>query len=556
MNSPHNPVSGCRTLVLVATVTLTWSLPAQEPAAPPAKPEDTCAVEGNIYSAKSGEPLNKAEVKLEGGTPPMQYGATTDASGHFAFDNVDPGSYNLWADRNGYVVTHYPNKSKRVGSTIITLAPGKRLKDLAVRMAPQGVVTGRVVDEDGEPLPNVEVRLVQPRVKAGRRTLGSVAYASTNDKGEYRLYGVARGRYFVSANAHDQFASWFPFELRSDKSDQLSFRLIYYPNALSASDGGAIEVGPGAELAGIDFRLEKTRLLAIRGRIVDQGLYQRSKVWLIPVDADGETQWEQMKLVQTDDNGNFTYRDLLPGLYHLQAFNRVGETANSAYAKVVVVADADVEGLQLAFGNRREIGGTVLIEGSSEPIKQSIRLGLESEDKWSRDFGGTVKEDGTFKLKDVPLERMRLAGLELPEGYYLKSVRHEGREREDASLDFSEGVSGELAVILSPNAATVTGFAKPLKDEQVTMGIVVLVPENRKRKDLFFSGGVDQNGAYKINNIHPGSYKIFAFDDIESSPFQDPEWLKQHEEKGEPIVLKECAKLTKDLTLIVTEEDE
>ena len=146
-----------RSLVLIAFVAA-FGLWAQEPAvvAPqgtpgvkPAKPEpaevkpeDKCTVEGNIYSAKTGEPLKKAEVHLQriGGANPMpvQHGANTDAAGHFIIENIDPGPYTLSATRNGYVMTSYGSKGKQGAATTLTLNPGQKMKDIAIKCRCRG----------------------------------------------------------------------------------------------------------------------------------------------------------------------------------------------------------------------------------------------------------------------------------------------------------------------------------------------------------------------------------------------------------------------------------
>ena len=88
----------------------------------------------------------------------------------------------------------------------------------------------------------------------------------------------------------------------------------------------------------------------------------------------------------------------------------------------------------------------------------------------------------------------------------------------------------------------------------MTSGMVMAVPEDRKRWDLFYTASPDQNGQYTLKNMHPGSYKLFAVDNAEPGQDQDPDFTKSIDDKGETISVKESERGTKDLTLIVTED--
>ncbi len=322
-------------LVLVALLAVTWSLRAQQPVVPSApsapgakplkpetdavKPEDKCRVEGNIYSAKTGEPLKKAEVHLQrigGGNPmPVQHGATTDAAGHFTIENVDPGPYSLMASRTGYVTTSYGSKGKQGAGTTLTLSAGQKVKDLAIKLPVQGVVTGRVLDDDGEPLANANVQLMRHGFVNGKRQMWPMGGGgNTNDKGEYRIFGVAPGKYYAVANYRSNWGFAMP-EMRNDKGEQMSYVPVFYPNALSYAEGAQIDVASGTEIAGIDFRLVKARSLKISGKVLNAGGTRNIGIQLMPRDSEGGPQWQRMSNTMLDAKGNFTFRDVRPGDY-------------------------------------------------------------------------------------------------------------------------------------------------------------------------------------------------------------------------------------------------
>ena len=144
-------------LSLAFAVLLTASLAAQTTApnapAPNDKDKDKepakCIVAGQVVQEPGGRPIRKATIQLtpvdqEAGTT---YSADTDAEGHFKIDNIKPGQYGLWVGHGGF-----SSMAKRRGGRSLTLDPGQEMKDLVFRMQPAAVITGKIVDNDGDPV--------------------------------------------------------------------------------------------------------------------------------------------------------------------------------------------------------------------------------------------------------------------------------------------------------------------------------------------------------------------------------------------------------------------
>jgi hypothetical protein len=185
-----------------ALVLCCFLLAAQRSASVPgAAPEEKCSIEGTVVNALTGEPLKKVHLTLrpvdqQNGIP---YGANTDAAGHFLTDELDPGRYSLSASRNGFMTQSYSPDGSLRRATPLTLAKGQELKQLVFKLAPQAVVSGRVLDEDGEPLADVSVEPMLFQYLRGRRQLIPIAGTSTNDLGEFRLHNLSPGKYIFSA---------------------------------------------------------------------------------------------------------------------------------------------------------------------------------------------------------------------------------------------------------------------------------------------------------------------------------------------------------------------
>src|SRR5438445_911017 len=146
------------------------------PTAAPSAPEDLCTIQGQVFNAATGEPLKKASLNLQRTdvTPdmmslPTNYSTATDASGKFAMKDIEPGKYQLRVNRNGFVSTSYGARGPGRPGTTLSLIRSQNLKDVVFRLTPHGVVAGRILDEDGEPVPNAGVQLMTYRYLQGRK---------------------------------------------------------------------------------------------------------------------------------------------------------------------------------------------------------------------------------------------------------------------------------------------------------------------------------------------------------------------------------------------------
>src|SRR6185369_13622788 len=169
------------------------------------KPQDRGSITGYIVKMGTGDPVSKAVVTISAynGGRNQSYTATTTTGGQFAFQNLDPGQYRLSATRSGYVRMEYGARTPNKQGLPITVNPGQKLADIILQLMPAGTITGRVFDRDGEPLANVNVEALKYSYQEGQRVMNVVQSARTNDLGEYRLFWLQPGQYFVSATPPD-----------------------------------------------------------------------------------------------------------------------------------------------------------------------------------------------------------------------------------------------------------------------------------------------------------------------------------------------------------------
>ncbi len=155
------------------------------------------SIAGTVVKEPGSQPLKKVLVQVisenqkEGGN----YTTSTDADGHFDIESVLPGRYRIFIEKTGFVgVNGHGLKSD---TNVLTVQAGKPGEDLLFRMVPTAVITGRITDEDGDPMSGV--RIIAQKKRPGKSTRESVGTEGTNDLGEYRLAGLFPGQYWIVA---------------------------------------------------------------------------------------------------------------------------------------------------------------------------------------------------------------------------------------------------------------------------------------------------------------------------------------------------------------------
>ena len=167
----------------------------------PSRPQQQlCSLSGMVVKLAGSEPLRSATVELQSLEDRTHtVSVATDAGGRFQIKGIDPGRYRLKVIRNGFVTQEYGQKTPSDPGSDLRLSTGQNLKDLLFRLIPWSVIAGRILNEDGEPLPWAQVSALREVYREGKRKLSPELMVPTNDLGEYRLFGLQPGRYFVSA---------------------------------------------------------------------------------------------------------------------------------------------------------------------------------------------------------------------------------------------------------------------------------------------------------------------------------------------------------------------
>jgi protocatechuate 3,4-dioxygenase beta subunit len=528
------------------------------PAAEPVKPEDRCVIQGAVFSASNGEPLRKAIVRLnriaEGGRgsgPQSTLSAMTDATGQYTISSIEPGRYRLAVERAGFVSQQYGVRAGTIqtSGTILNLAKGQKMSDLLFRLVPQGVITGRVFDEDGDPVQGVSVQCMRQVYVRGRKQWVPVNGQSTNDLGEYRMHSLPAGRYFVSATHRAVFMD----SSEAGATDE-NYTATYYPGAISPDMATAIQVTPGAELRGIDIRLQKAPTVRVMGRVISGvtgGPVVNGSVRVVA--RGGAVLDVRPRMGRIDRNGNFVIAGITAGSYWLLA-DTMQDRAPLHGRVPIEVGSASIADLTLTLIAGAEIVGLVRTEGT-DARPSGIRVQLEPK---QIGLGGgspsvSAGEDGGFTIRPVMPDAyfVRVSGV--PDTHYIKSIQFGETDVTDGGVDFSQGIApARLAITLASGAVQVSGAVQDARQQPATSAIVVLIPEGARREDPqhYRTTSTDQNGQYTLRGIPPGEYRLYAFDGIDPGVYMDPEFMKQYDRSGERVSARQNQQETVQLRVI------
>ncbi len=486
------------------------------------------SLSGTVVDSITGQALNKAAVSLhpitDDPTLPI-FGATSDAKGQFVLGGVEPGNYHVSVERNGYLAAPYGGHRQMPGGASIKLTEGQAINGIRIGLLPQGVLAGTVRDSDGEPLEGVQVYLGQSTYRLGLKGVFRISGVITDDRGEYRFAGLHPGKYYIQAEPRRLVPPRSTPEHRHPERNQPTI----YPGVADIRLATAVDVSAGSRTPGIDLTLQSRPTFHLSGRVVNgtSGTLQ-----VVAFNVGATRVWEGGMGTRTmGQSGDFEFENVAPGSYRIEA-----STHSFTGSTIVSVADADIDGIRINLTPSGHVNFRTTSVGVSLP---------DSFDQIFALFNGRVvalarlQKDGKQAIPDlVPDSYAFHLNGRLPAGMYLKSVRAGDIDILTNELTILPAETVDVDVALASDSGIVTGIARNDDGNPIADAVVVLVPGERRRSDLFLQTASDQTGRYVFAGIAPGTYKVFAWDDIEPESWTDPAFIGRFERMGEQVVLE------------------
>jgi hypothetical protein len=537
--------------LLLLTALVPLPLPAQPaPAQPPqAAPVEPGAVSGWVVNTATGKPVVRAAVILVPSGAGTNLTAVTDAGGQFAFSAVEPGNYTIGAVRAGFAVLEAPGVQDPAGRVGIMVASGAKVTGLKLRLTPEAVIAGRVTDTDGDPQPGVSVRLMHPVYMNGQRQLQRIEQIIriTDDRGEYRIYGLVPGRYAVflaGGNYGAAFDKYFP---------------AFYPSGDDASAATLFDVKAGTQLHDINLVLLTAQMTKLRGHAIDASTDKPVSGASILIGPKGSAFNSVGLAASSNAKGEWQISDLRTGLYIVGAELSRGQERLSARVTLDLPANG-VDDLQLRLTPGAELAGTVRLESEQgragfDPSK--LRVVLQPREPGALTSNGAVAANGGFTVRSVRPAPYDVSVTPLPEALYLKSVLLEKEETINTGFEVAESRSYRLDVTLGGDGAQLEGTVKDSDDAPASGVTVLLVPAGaalRKSGRLYKTATTTHDGKYVLKGIPAGGYLLFAWDQVDPGIWFEPDFLPRYEAQAVSVSLEANGRTTTGLKLLTTVE--
>ena len=541
-------------LVVLAGGSARGQVPAPPPPPPPPpggardvplKPGNS-VIRGRVVAAGTTTPVSRVEVRVTSAESTSGKSATTDANGNYEIAGLPAGKFSVAASKQGYIRVAYGQTRPNGQGQVVTLADGQTVRDINFSLQRAGVVTGRIVDEFGDPVVDVQVMPMRLQYLNGERRMMPVSRpAMTNDLGEYRIYGLPAGEYYITATLRGM--------MMGDTDDRSGYAPTYYPGTGNVAEAQRLAVAPAQTISGLNMTLLPVRTSRVSGTAHDSDGRPIAGAMVMAMERTGAGMFIGMVRApaMTRPDGSFTLSGLMPGEYILRV-GMPGVDAPEVATQVVTVSSGDVSGVQLTAAKASTIRGRILVEqGTTPPRASSFGIGSFSPMPMMGGGQAHVNDDYTFEIRTMAgHQSINLR----PEGdWRIHSVRLNGVDVTDSGIDVPpNSVVSEVTVEVTTHMPEVTGKVVDDRGQPIRDVWVVIFATDSLRWGTptrwVASSRPDLNNTYRLR-VPAGDYFLIALDDVQQGEWADPEYLSRARDSAMKISIAEGEKKSIDLTL-------
>ena len=504
-------------LLLFAVLCIPVSLQAQAPAKPPIKtPRGT--VSGRVTI--KDKPAAGVTVGLRqppGIGSPMEkfYRGITDLEGVYRITNVPPGTYEIFPSAPAYVATE-ANTPR--GKNVI-VAEDENVEDINFSLVRGGVITGKITDADGRPLIQQQVFLYRAGDFAQQpRQVYAASNQQTDDRGVYRFFGLAAGRYKVASGRGDD-----TYGVNYYQPTRVIYKQVFHPNETDQARATIIEVREGSEAANVDITLgTPVQTFTVTGRVIDGEKNAPVPNIRFAFQRRAGERFEYVESQAVSNlRGDFIAEGLVPGKYGIILFGNQNSELR-VESLMFDIVDADLADLTVRLLKGSSVSGILVLEpNDAKAFAKLTEFQLrgyvtapEGEASVGASTGSPIGPDGSFRLHGLAPGQLNLwltaqMGFSQPKGFTLARVEHNGvvlgRGIEIKGGDQLTGVR----VVVAYGTASIHGVVK------VENGPL---PESARMVARLFRPGtpstpvasspVDARGQFLMEGVPAGAYEL------------------------------------------------
>lgn len=510
----------------------------------PGEPErGTAAIRGQVLAADTGAPLRRAQIRVMSQTPGGGASmAQTDAQGRFEVVQLAAGRYTVMASRSGYVSMQFGQRAPNQPGTPIEIADGQQMDKLNFVLARGGAISGRIVDDFGEPVSSVQVTVQRYAYMGGvRRLVGAGSEGGmdrTDDLGQFRIHSLPPGEYYLSATLRTM--EFMGSNMTAMPGTSEGFAPTYFPGTTSAAEARRITVRAGQDVTNMSFALVSARMGRISGRVTTSAgePLAGGQIMIAPRSDDVIGMPFGMTGAQIRADGTFQTGALAPGNFTLIVQARDPMDPNGEVARAdVQVSGEDVLDVFIVTGRAGIVRGRIVSDDGTElPFKPAqVRIFTQPREPGRVGFGmrpSRVNDDWSFELTGLtePV-RLTVSLADVPGGGWVP--RHAWKDNADlldTAVEIGPGQTVEdVEVVLSRKVTELSGLVTDDRQQPVTDASVVIFPDDKERW-TFGSRYLrlvrpDTNGKYAVRLTPHDGYRAIVVRGLEDGQFSDPEFL-------------------------------
>jgi protocatechuate 3,4-dioxygenase beta subunit len=563
----------------VVLLSFVWraGIAAQPPAPPPPRdqprpaPTGTAALRGRVVDNETGRPLRRARISVSAAELGRDSRTTsTNLDGRYELLELPAGRYTIRVSRSGYLALQYGQRRPLEQGTPLQLADKQAADGVDFALPRSSVIAGRILDELSEPVAGVQVLAMRDAYWQGRRRLvpaGGPA-AVTDDEGEYRVIGLAPGRYVVMAILRD---TWTVTEHGVEQ--MMAYAPTYYPGTAGVAEARRVTVGVGQKVTNINVALMPGRTATVSGTAVDSTggpIAGRNVGLLQEMVGPGGAMFLLSGNATSSADGSFAIKDVAPGEYKLRVqtgTDRPGPpVVGQEMASIPIAVDGvDVTNVSLVTSAGWSLSGSVTTEDGvapDSPRRDQFRVGARAVD--AETFpgpppppsapggppiadAGRVKDDWSFSVTGVfGAARVIVA---VPDAWTVTRILKDGRDITDAPVQMKSGeVLTGVQVVVVHRATTVAGRLLDANGGAVQDGTVIVFAEDAAKwideSRWVRTARPDQQGQYQIRGLPPGDYLAIAVNYLEDGSWNAAEYLESIRQLAQKVMLHDGESLS------------
>ena len=530
---------------------------AQAPAQAP--PSPFAAISGVVLNDATGAPIRRAAITLSTlDDTPLEAVTFSESNGAFGFTTIPPGKYRLHVDLDGFRKAWFgANTSTRPPGTL-NLAASDIRYGITFRLRPLGSVSGVVLDPEGDPVPNAQMRLLKAAWERLKPAYRDERWAGTDDRGRYRFQDVLPGQYLVMAA--QQYNPALPIQpeiAAGQTASQKMYAVEFYPDASRLSAAAPLQLADGQDIEGIDFHLTTRAVAVLRGKVVvpsDLPANTNVQISVFPQDVPSSGD-QSIGAGAFQPNYEFEIANLIAGPYVIEASLSVAGRDYRAVERIELPPGG--QELTLHPDRAIDVTGRVDLEGGGERPTGPFRVSLVpgGYPPGRSQIQVDAQPDGTFTAPNVVPGIWDINVEPVPPGGYIKAMRLGEQDVLTEDMTIEPGTREPLHIVVSTRGAVVTGTVTvPRGVARSARASVLLAPCGKYAHVLsFYALAIaDDSGHFEFKGVTPGRYKVYAFEELDPSAYEDPGFLKPFETLSEAFDAAEGARVGRQTQLILT----